>query len=62
MSEWQERAYLVRSLTSFFTSEGWEVFDHVATQCEFRPDGDDTEFSIDLDDLATHLIREGYKK
>ena len=62
MSEWQERADLVRSLTSFFTSEGWEVFDHVATIFVFNPDDSDDGISIDLDEIATHLIREGYRK
>lgn len=60
--EWRIRADLVKALSDFFLSEGWEVFDHLALTYDFNPEGDDLEVSVDLDDLATHLIREGYRK
>lgn len=60
--EWRIRADLVKALSDFFSSEGWEVFDRLASIYDFSPEGEDLEVSVDLDDLATHLIREGYHK
>lgn len=50
-------------LRSYFASEGWLVEDGTAFMAEYDPATDESfEASVDLSDLATHLIREDIVK